>query len=121
MIFDSTTWYKAFFDNRLSKIHAGSTIDEWNHVDSANNPADFTSRGIHAHEMEKWKIFHGGLAFLFEDESKWPQTQPATGNHVLQKLHSSSQRQRRLKRGFQRRMSCMNWRNDEVIGAQNCA
>ena len=72
MIFDSTTRYKTFFDNRLSKIHAGSTIDEWNYVDSASNPADFTSRGIRAHETEKWKVFHGGPSFLRDDESKWP-------------------------------------------------
>ena len=64
MIFDSTTRYKAFFDNRLSKIHAGSTINEWNYVDSANNPADFTSRGIRAHVTEKWRFFHGGPAWV---------------------------------------------------------
>ena len=42
--------------------------------DLANNPMDFMSRGICAHETEKWKIFHGGPAFLYEEEWKWPKT-----------------------------------------------
>ena len=49
-IFDSTTRFKAFFANRLSKIHAATSNEEWRYVDSKNNPADNASRGINANE-----------------------------------------------------------------------
>ena len=62
MINNKTTRYRLFFANRLSKIHANSNVDEWRFVDSANNPADCTSRGIAADE--KWRFFHNGPKFL---------------------------------------------------------
>merc|ERR1711942_320093 len=74
MIHDKTSRFKAFFSNRLSKIHAGSHVDEWRYVDSANNPADHTSRGIAAHESEKWANFHHGPDFLKQPEDDWPIT-----------------------------------------------
>ena len=43
-------------------------------MDSENNPADFTSRGINADEDEKWEIFHFGPKFLYKPENEWPQT-----------------------------------------------
>ena len=74
MIYDTTTSFRAYFSNRLSKIHAGSKVEEWRYVDSANNPADYTSRGIMAHEEAKWKIFHYGPSFLYQPEEEWPVT-----------------------------------------------
>ena len=47
-----------------SKIHAGSTPEQWRWVDSANNPADHCSRGIESHEAEKWRQFHNGPDFF---------------------------------------------------------
>ena len=63
-IFDTTKNFKAFFSNRLSKIHAATDNKEWRYVDSKNNPADHASRGIQAHKMEKWDVFHNGPRFL---------------------------------------------------------
>ena len=74
MINDSTTRFRLFFSNRLSKIHAASKVSEWRYVESENNPADFTSRGIEADEAEKWDIFHFGPKFLYKPESEWPKT-----------------------------------------------
>ena len=64
--------YPVYYTNRLSKIHAASSPDDWHHVDSANNPADFCSRGIWAEEAAKWSTFHRGSAFLGRPESEWP-------------------------------------------------
>ena len=74
MINDLTSRFRLFFSNRLSKIHAASTVSEWRYVDSANNPADYTSRGINANETLKWEIFHFGPKFLYKPESEWPIT-----------------------------------------------
>ena len=81
MINDTTSRFKLFFANRLSKIHAASSVKEWRHVDSANNPADCTSRGIDADDEEKWKFFHYGPKFLYRPEEEWPKT-------ILSHVHS---------------------------------
>ena len=71
-IFDMTTCFKKYFANRLSKIHAGSRPEQWRHVDSNSNPADHASKGIQAHETDKWKTFHEGPEFLKLGEACWP-------------------------------------------------
>ena len=68
MIKDNTTRYRLFFANSLSKIHANSNVNEWRFVDSANNPADCTSRGIAADDDHSPR-------FLHELEDKWPVTE----------------------------------------------
>ena len=37
------------------------------------NPADLVSRGIQAHEVEKWRFYHEGPDFLKRPEREWPQ------------------------------------------------
>ena len=78
MIYNPSRPRPVFFANRLSKIHAGSTPEQWRWVDSANNPADHCSRGIESHEAEKWRQFHNGPDFLRLPEDQWPQTNIAT-------------------------------------------
>ena len=70
---DKTSSYKAFVANRLSKIHKKTEVDQWNFVDSQLNPADHCSRGIKAHEKDKWEIYLGGPKFLAKDEKDWPE------------------------------------------------
>ena len=45
MLNDASTRFKLFYANKLSKMAAASDEKEWRHVDSANNPADYCSRG----------------------------------------------------------------------------
>merc|ERR1712002_586752 len=71
---DYTTHFPAFVANRLSQIHAGSTDEEWRYVDTSQNPADLCSRGILAHETEKWAFYHQGPKFLRLPQSEWPKT-----------------------------------------------
>ena len=71
-IFDRSSHFPVFVANRLSEIHASSTIEEWNYVESGQNPADLCSRGIQAHETEKWKFYHNGPNFLRLPRSEWP-------------------------------------------------
>ena len=78
MIYNPSHPRPVFFANRLSKIHAGSTPEQWRWVDLSNNPADHCSRGIQSHEAEKWKQFHNGPNFLRLPEDQWPQTNIAT-------------------------------------------
>ena len=72
IINDTSTRFKLFYANKLSKIAAASEEKEWMHVDSARNTADFCSRGLQAHEEEKWRLFHRGPEFLWKQRSEWP-------------------------------------------------
>ena len=69
---DKKSSYKAFVANRLSKIHKKTEVDQWNFVDSQLNPADHCSRGIKAHEKDKWEVYLKGPKFLAEEEKDWP-------------------------------------------------
>ena len=71
-IFNNSTRFKAFFANRLSKIHAATRSEEWRYVDSKSNLADNASRRINANKSQKWQEFHSGPAFLHESEEMWP-------------------------------------------------
>ena len=55
-------------------FHNGSSLPDWRFVPSADNPADYSSRGIHAYEKEKWETFFFGPRFLQLPEDKWPKT-----------------------------------------------
>ena len=78
MLNDSTTRFKQYFANRISKIEAASNISDWKYVNTSVNPADACSRGIRADEATKWRSFHEGPKFLWEDESAWPSDAPET-------------------------------------------
>ena len=69
---NSRTRYGPFHRNRLSKIHAVSTPDQWMHVDGKLNPADICSRGIKVSDKEQWDIYLNGPAFLKLPEDQWP-------------------------------------------------
>ena len=73
-IVDRTSKQKPFVANRLSKIRKLSRAEQWRHVDSKQNPADMCSRGIQAHEREKWRFYLEGPEFLRRGEEQWPKT-----------------------------------------------
>ena len=70
-IADRKSRFETFVFNRISKIRADSQVNEWHYVKSADNPADFTSRGLEAKETEKWEILHNGPKFLRRRKENW--------------------------------------------------
>ena len=69
---DHSRNYKTYVANRLSKVHKATKDDQWHYVDSERNPADLASRGIKAHETEKWDFYHNGPRFLWVRQEEWP-------------------------------------------------
>jgi len=63
--------FQTFVANRLAVIQGVTTIDQWRHVPSKENPADDLSRGL----SEPCKRWMEGPEFLKEMEDKWPQRQ----------------------------------------------
>ena len=69
---DRTTPHAAFVSNRLSKVHKNTSKEQWRFIDSELNPADMCSRGIRAHEKDKWKRYLEGPQFLQLPRNEWP-------------------------------------------------
>ncbi|XP_053402855.1 uncharacterized protein LOC128558076 [Mercenaria mercenaria] len=69
---NETRRFKTFVGNRVSEIHDVTSRDQWRHVDTASNPADVASRGMHASDFKTMKFWMHGPEFLQKDESHWP-------------------------------------------------
>jgi hypothetical protein len=59
--------FHVFVANRVEQIRNSSEPSQWKYVESANNPADHASRGLHADELTKSNWFHGP-AFLWKHD-----------------------------------------------------
>ena len=64
--------FHSFQSNRLTVIHNGSSLSEWNYVNRDDNPADHGSRGLKLDAMLKNYRWLKGPKFLWETESHWP-------------------------------------------------
>ena len=68
--------FDVFVANRLSKIHETTTVGQWKHVPTDQNPADDASRGIKSKALQgRWL---NGPEFLSRDESDWPSSREDT-------------------------------------------
>lgn len=64
--------FQAYVSNRVVRIHELTEPDQWNHVPSADNPADVISRGISAQALQDHKVWWTGPAWLSQESSMWP-------------------------------------------------
>ena len=69
---DTKSRYKVFVANRIAAIHAYSAPHQWRYVNSASNPADVFSRGLHSLDWTTSQSYLSGPGFLLGDESEWP-------------------------------------------------
>ena len=71
-IANDTARYHTFVANRVSVIRDASNVEQWRYVSTADNPADYASRGMSAEQLisdEKWLR---GPDFLGKPENEWP-------------------------------------------------
>ena len=68
-----------FETNRIKLIRNLSDPEQWRWVDTARNPADSFSRGVHPSRVQRSDQWLLGPAFLLEEEMAWPK-QPAAGS-----------------------------------------
>lgn len=64
--------FKVFVANRVQLIRDHSEIQQWHYVNTADNPADYASRGIDMNQKEKVKKWFNGPSYLWKNESEWP-------------------------------------------------
>ncbi|XP_033318456.1 uncharacterized protein LOC117216029, partial [Bombus bifarius] len=63
---------KTFVANRVSEIQTKSSIRDWRHVPTDDNPADLISRGQTPEEFLRPTIWQHGPAWLYQSEGYWP-------------------------------------------------
>ena len=65
--------FHTFVANRVAEIQRLSDASQWRYVPSGQNPADEGSRGQTASEFLQNDIWIKGPAFLWKDETYWPE------------------------------------------------
>ncbi|XP_076766420.1 uncharacterized protein LOC143433153 [Xylocopa sonorina] len=63
---------KTFVANRVSEIQSYTRPDDWNHIATKENPADYISRGQRPSELITNKHWFLGPEWLSRDEINWP-------------------------------------------------
>uniref|UniRef100_UPI00143C9E5F uncharacterized protein LOC117165576 n=1 Tax=Bombus vancouverensis nearcticus TaxID=2705178 RepID=UPI00143C9E5F len=63
---------KTFVANRVSEIQTKTSIRDWRHVPTDDNPADLLSRGQTPEEFLRPTIWQHGPAWLYQSEGYWP-------------------------------------------------
>ncbi|XP_031549036.1 uncharacterized protein LOC116286627 [Actinia tenebrosa] len=75
-IFNEVRRFTTFVANRVAIIRQESVPEQWKHVRSELNPADYASRGIKATESRKLQIWRQGPEILWTEEEEWPPQPP---------------------------------------------
>lgn len=68
----SFTNLKQFVANRVSEICELSDPSCWRYVPTAENPADYISRGVAPNEIQHISMWWSGPKFLYQSEPFWP-------------------------------------------------
>ncbi|XP_067209986.1 uncharacterized protein [Linepithema humile] len=64
--------FSTFVANRIGEIQELTTIENWRHVRTKDNPADPLSRGFNAEALKKSEIWWKGPPWLRQDQCCWP-------------------------------------------------
>ena len=64
--------FKPFIANRVGEIQMSSSPEQWRHVPTEFNPADYLTRGVKLEELIDLKTWWEGPEYLKKVESLWP-------------------------------------------------
>ena len=70
--------YRIFVANRVNLIEDLTSLKNWRYVQTKDNPADHSSRGISPREEEKVKQYLDGPEFLSSQDDSWRHHNPET-------------------------------------------
>ncbi|XP_071051383.1 uncharacterized protein [Onthophagus taurus] len=78
---ESHKW-KIFVANRVADIQRLTEREIWKHVPTADNPADFVSRGLNPDELQDKECWWKGPEWITLEETHWPQNHTVTIDDV---------------------------------------
>ncbi|KAL0177328.1 hypothetical protein M9458_026222, partial [Cirrhinus mrigala] len=64
--------FKTFVANRVATILQASRVEQWSHISSQLNPADYASRGQRVSVFVQNEVWISGPSFLSKPEREWP-------------------------------------------------
>jgi len=64
--------WKTFVANRVNHIQTTTNVDDWNHVNSKENPADLVSQGVDTDVLRTSRLWWNGPNWLQHDDTYWP-------------------------------------------------
>lgn len=64
--------WKIFIANRTAEIQTLTKVHQWNHVSSADNPADIISRGASPAQLKNLSLWWHGPVWLLQSHNFWP-------------------------------------------------
>lgn len=71
-ITNDTKRFQTFVANRIGVIRELTNINQWRHINTKANPADYASRGMTAEVFLKHDVWISGPQFLSGTEEEWP-------------------------------------------------
>ena len=74
--------FRPFVANRIGEIQRQSSPEQWQYVESKENPADLCSRGLSARSLMESQLWWNGPQFLLKAENDWPRTKIEEGSEV---------------------------------------
>ena len=78
--------FKIFVESRVQLIREHSEPSQWTYIELKNNPADETSHDLSPSNLEKIEHWVKGPEFLWEEESRWPQSKEKEVNNIIDDL-----------------------------------
>ena len=63
---------KTFVANRVNHIREITSIEDWSHMSSKENPTDLVSRGVDANILKNISLWWRSPDWLQEVEASWP-------------------------------------------------
>jgi len=75
---------QVFVSNRIAEIQQLTESFNWQHVPTAENPADLLSRGLAADKLRNSELWWHGPSFLSKNVSEWPQTRGAAETRIAE-------------------------------------
>ena len=66
---------KPFVANRVSEIQVNTNPDQWRHVPTKINPADYVIRGVRLSDLAKLTIWWEGPDYLQKGQEFWPKNE----------------------------------------------
>ena len=74
--------YLPFVANRIGVIQSQSNPEQWQYVETEENPADLCSRGLSASRLKDNSLWWRGPDFLTKHESEWSKAKIKEGSEV---------------------------------------
>ena len=66
--------WRTFVANKVNHIQEITKVDDWNHINSKENPAGLVSRGVDGNVLRNSSLWWNGPTWLQREDTSWPRS-----------------------------------------------